>query len=67
MWLDQVSNLGPLALELDMLPTAVHGPAHPYNCSMFRLPHLHKQIVFEVQSNDSDSGSKLVAECMYII
>ena len=27
MWPDRVSNPGPLALELDMLPTALLGPA----------------------------------------
>ena len=27
MWLDQVSNPGPLALESDALPTALPGPA----------------------------------------
>ena len=27
MWLDRISNQGPLALKLDALPTALHGPA----------------------------------------
>ena len=27
MWPDRVSNPGPLALELDALPTALRGPA----------------------------------------
>ena len=27
MWLDWVSNLGPLAFESDALPTALRGPA----------------------------------------
>ena len=27
MWLDRVSNPGPLALESDVLPTALLGPA----------------------------------------
>ena len=27
MWSDQVSNRGPLALESDVLPTALRGPA----------------------------------------
>ena len=27
MWLDRVSNPGPLAFESDLLPTALRGPA----------------------------------------
>ena len=31
MWLDRVSNLGPLAHESDTLPTALQGPADTIN------------------------------------
>ena len=30
MWPDRVSNQGPLALESDLLPTALHGPSKFY-------------------------------------
>ena len=32
MWSDRVSNLGPLALEYDALPTALRGPD---TCDLF--------------------------------
>ena len=34
MWLDRVSNPGPLALESDMLPTGLHGPVLLFNIPM---------------------------------
>ena len=38
MWPDRVSNLGPLALESDALPTALHGPA-----KLLQRRHDHKK------------------------
>ena len=40
MWPDWVSNLGPLALESDVLPSARHDPSHlcrigKLQCNMF--------------------------------
>ena len=40
MWPDWVSNLGPLALESDALPTALRGPA-PQTVGSFRTDLLH--------------------------
>ena len=37
MWLDQVLNPGPLALESDALPTALCGPAVLVNSKQRRL------------------------------
>ena len=38
MWPDRVSNMGPLALESDALPTALHGPA-----KLLQRRHDHKK------------------------
>ena len=35
MWLDRVSNPGPLALESDALPTALCGPTKEINTKYF--------------------------------
>ena len=48
MWPDRVSNLGPLALEADALPTALRGPARPG--SLFITVHSRRmKVVTEVR------------------
>ena len=45
MWLDQVSNPGPLVLESDALPTALRGPAVLILVEVIRVyRELHKPL-----------------------
>ena len=44
MWLDKISNLGPLALELDVLLTALCGPAKSGFESMSSNKAIYRQI-----------------------
>ena len=53
MWLDWISNSGPLALESDMLTTVLHGLASNSityaNNSKIRTPRIITRIVLEME------------------
>ena len=46
MWLDQVSNPGPLALESDALPTGLHGLAQFHEGEGAKLFSLTNDTIF---------------------
>ena len=55
MWPDQVSNLGPLALESDVLPAALRGPAPLSLTLIFNIPEqMFQMALLLLKENNCD-------------
>ena len=51
MWQDRVSNLGPLALESDALPTALRGPSDTDPQAKFSILEEKTKVLFSRNLN----------------